>query len=92
MDERLQQRVAVELQPELAVDVAGGGPALELRLDAARRGGDEVGAEHVLERPARLQRLGRLASTSSRMRSLIALTSSRITRWKRSRVAASTSG
>ncbi len=56
--QRLQQRVAVDLQPQRRVDLVGADAAGRMRRrDAPQRGGAQVGAEHVLERPARLLRL-----------------------------------
>ncbi len=56
--QRLQQQVAVDAQPQRRVDLLDTDLAAVLALDAPAGGGHEIGAEHVLERPARLQRLG----------------------------------
>ena len=70
--QRLQQREAVDLQPQRRIDIVGRGAAAVLGLDAARGRGHQVGAEHVFQRPARLQGLRACGWPASCMRWLIA--------------------
>jgi hypothetical protein len=51
----LDQRVAVHLEPQRGVHLAGQHARVQLLLQAARRRGHQVGAQHVFQRPARLE-------------------------------------
>ena len=52
--QRLDEAEAVDLQPQLRVDLAGNHARVELGLDAAGSRRHQVGAQHVFQRPARL--------------------------------------
>ena len=70
--ERLQQREAVDLQPETSSTSAAAARRPRAASMRRTRGGDQVGAEHVLQRPARPQSARAACAASVRMRPLIA--------------------
>jgi hypothetical protein len=60
-DQRKNQRETVGLDPQRIIQLFGLGRQLQLVLDAALGGRDDVDAENILERPARFHRIGELA-------------------------------
>lgn len=54
----LQQRKAVHANPQVLVETLGLGGEIQPRLDPPAGRRHQVHAEHVLERPSRLQRIG----------------------------------
>jgi hypothetical protein len=59
--DREHQREALRSQPQPFVDLFGLARQFQPCLDAALGGGDDVDSQHVFERPAGFQRIGKLA-------------------------------